>query len=143
MGSHVNVAIVGGGPVGLSLALALKDSGLKVRLLEGRVSITDGFEERSLAISHGSKLFFERFGAWPDEEAVTPIKAIHVSHRGGFGSAVLSSEEAKVPYLGYVVSYGSLLKKNEPSVKDKQSRVHNKCQNGSEPVDKAVCGDRV
>ena len=117
MDSHVNVAIVGGGPVGLSLALALKDSGLKVRLLEGRVSITDGFEERSLAISHGSKLFFERFGAWPDEEAVTPIKAIHVSHRGGFGSAVLSSEEAKVPYLGYVVSYGSLLKKMSQALK--------------------------
>src|SRR5262249_56860215 len=41
-------------------------------------------------------------------DAVTPIKAIDISQRGGFGHARLESSEQGLPALGYVVSYRAL-----------------------------------
>lgn len=105
---HVDIAIVGGGPVGAALLLALRDSGLSVALLEAR-PVMAARDPRALALSHGTRLILERLGAWSTlTDKATPIESIHVSQRGGFGRAVLTAAEAGVPALGYTAEYGDL-----------------------------------
>lgn len=100
-----DIVIVGGGPVGSALALALRDSGLRIVLLEARTA--GGGDARPLALSYGSRLILERLGVWPAlAAAATPIRNIHVSQRGGFGRVGLTAAEAGFPELGYVVDYG-------------------------------------
>lgn len=102
----IDVLIVGAGPVGAALALLLQESGLAVRLLEARAGAA--LDARTLALSHGSRVILERTGAWSDAMPVTPINAIHVSHKGAFGRALLSAKDADVPALGYVLGYAGL-----------------------------------
>ena len=105
---HVDIAIVGGGPVGAALALALRDSGLVLALLEAR-SDFDSRDPRAIALSYGSRLILDRLDAWGRlASQVTAIESIHVSQRGGFGRARLTAREADVPALGYTVEYGDL-----------------------------------
>jgi 2-octaprenyl-6-methoxyphenol hydroxylase len=106
MADH-DVLIVGGGPVGAALALALRDSGLAVGLLEPRAPHAAA-DSRPIALSHGSRLILERLGAWERLAGATPIERIHVSQRGGFGRVGLDARQAQVPALGYVVDYGEL-----------------------------------
>ncbi|MEW6314421.1 MAG: FAD-dependent monooxygenase [Pseudomonadota bacterium] len=105
--ADLDLLIAGGGPVGAALALALRDSGLKVALCEARPADTPVSDRRTLALSHGSRLILERLGAWAPLQA-TPITAIHVSQRHAFGRALLGAQEAGVPALGYVLRYADL-----------------------------------
>ena len=100
------IVIVGGGPVGAVLALALRASSHSVLLLEARESSAN--DPRPLALSHGSRLILERLKIWSAVKTPTPILNIHVSQRSGFGSSRLTAQEADVPALGYVVSYAEL-----------------------------------
>jgi 2-octaprenyl-6-methoxyphenol hydroxylase len=105
---HVDIAIVGGGPVGAALLLALRDSGLSVTMLEAR-QVMAVRDPRALALAHGTRLILERLGAWTRLQAkATPIESIHVSQRGGFGRAVIEAAAAGVPALGYTAEYGDL-----------------------------------
>jgi len=107
-----DVIIVGAGPVGATLALALAGGDLDVVVLDARAKGETLRGDRSLALSHGARLILERLGAWgglaavPD--AVTPITRIDISQAGGFGQMQLVAEEQGVPALGYVVSYRAL-----------------------------------
>jgi 2-octaprenyl-6-methoxyphenol hydroxylase len=103
-----DVVIVGGGPVGAAVAIALQDSGLTTLVLEARADAGNSTDVRTLAMSHGSRMILERLGVWSKIEPVTPIEAIHVSQRGGFGRTLLSAREAGLPALGYVVRYADL-----------------------------------
>ena len=104
--------IVGGGMGGASLALALQDcarqSGWRIRLIEAQPPVKGGwqpsYDNRSTALSHGSRRLFERLGIW-DELArrAEPIQHIHVSDRGHPGSARMHASEEGVPALGYIV----------------------------------------
>ncbi len=103
-----DVVIAGGGPVGAALALGLRDSGHRLALVEAQPPGTSA-DARSLALSHGSRLIFERLGVWPAlEAAAIPIHHISVSQQGGFGRVELTAQDAQVPALGYVAGYGTL-----------------------------------
>ncbi len=103
----VDVAIAGGGLVGASLALALAQLRLKVALIEaapfGAVD-QPSFDDRSTAISNGSRRIFEALGVWPlIEREATAIRRIHVSDQGRFGFTRIDAREQGLSALGYVV----------------------------------------
>ena len=107
-----DVAIAGAGPVGATLALALADAKLDVVIADARAAGETRVADRTLALSHGARLIFERLRVWTPlasmPGAVTPITAIDVSQAGGLGVVQLSAAEQHVPALGYVVSYRAL-----------------------------------
>ncbi len=105
MPESADIAIIGGGPVGSALALALRGTDLQVVQFEARASVSG--DARPLALSYGSRLILERLGVWPElAMTATPIRRIHVSQHGGFGRVGLDAAEAGLPELGYVVDYG-------------------------------------
>ena len=106
--SHYDIAIIGGGPVGMALALALRDTGITCLLLEARGIPEKDEDPRPLALSHGSRLILQRLGVWSNLSHYTPITQIHISNRGSLGQTLLTPDDAGVPALGYVVNYHDL-----------------------------------
>ena len=103
-----DIAIIGGGPVGAALALALQDSGLSIRVLEARPGKTVSQDARALALSYGSRLLLQRLNVWNELHDVSPICTIHISQQNSFGRAKLKAAELNVPELGYVLPYPAL-----------------------------------
>ncbi len=108
MNTQFDIAIIGGGPVGAALALALRDSKLKVCVLEARPAQTGSSDARALALSYGSRLLLDRLGVWDALHDVSAIRTIHISQKQSFGRAVLHAAELNVPELGYVLPYTAL-----------------------------------
>lgn len=108
MHDAADVVIIGGGPVGAALALALSGNGLQVMMLEARPADERVRDARPLALSYGSRLILERLGVWAALAPVTAIERIHVSQQNGFGRVSLSAAEARLPALGYVADYAQL-----------------------------------
>lgn len=103
-----DIIIVGGGPVGAVLALALAEEGRRVSLLDARAAVANRSDPRALALSYSSRLVLERIGVWHSLLA-TPITTIHISQQRRFGRALLEARQVGLPALGYVVHYGDLL----------------------------------
>ncbi len=109
--SRVQLAIIGGGLVGASLALALqqgaRERGWKIVLIEPFApgdSYQPSYDARSSALSYGSQQIYQRLGLWPAlSERAESIRQIHVSDRGRFGATRLTAKDEGVPALGYVV----------------------------------------
>jgi 2-octaprenyl-6-methoxyphenol hydroxylase len=102
-----DVAIAGGGMVGLSLAAALGGLPLDVAVIEPVAADADeqpSFDSRTTALSNGSRRVLEGVGAWSAvADQATAIRRIHVSERGAFGTAVLTAEEQGVAALGHTI----------------------------------------
>ena len=102
-----DVAIAGGGPVGLSLALALGELPLSVVMVEPappEARQQPGFDARTTALAPASRRVLEAIGAWAGMAAdVTPIRSIHVSDAGTGGFARLEAVEQGLDVLGYTV----------------------------------------
>lgn len=105
--TQYDIAIIGGGPVGSALALALKNSNLRICVLEARPA-TASSDARALALSYGSRLLLERLGVWSQLQQVSAISTIHISQKQSFGRAVLRAQQMNVPELGYVLPYSML-----------------------------------
>jgi 2-octaprenyl-6-methoxyphenol hydroxylase len=108
MTAQCDIAIIGGGPVGAALALALRDSGLHCTLLESRGLEQAKPDPRALALSYGSRLLLDRLGVWQTLARITPIKSIHISQRDSFGRTLIKASDLHVPDLGYVLPYATL-----------------------------------
>jgi len=103
----IDILIVGAGPVGMTLNLALAAGGRKSLLVDRRPRAAQQGDPRALALSHGARQLLERIGAWP-ARAATPIETIHVSQKDGFGRTVIDRADYDLPALGYVVRYRDL-----------------------------------
>ncbi|HMM55521.1 MAG TPA: FAD-dependent monooxygenase [Candidatus Desulfobacillus sp.] len=106
-GDAAQVAIVGGGPLGLALALMLRRAGIDGVLLDARPAGAAAGDARVLALSHGSRQILERLGAWAAIGA-TPITTIHVSQQGAPGRTLIEAADAGVPALGYTATAGQV-----------------------------------
>jgi 2-octaprenyl-6-methoxyphenol hydroxylase len=108
MSEQCDIAIIGGGPVGTALALALRDSGLNIVVLEARKSEEQNTDPRALALSYGSRLLLDKLNVWKKIELISAIKTIHISQKATSGITLLFASEMKVPELGYVLPYSAL-----------------------------------
>jgi 2-octaprenyl-6-methoxyphenol hydroxylase len=103
-----DVAIVGGGMVGASCALALAGTGKRVVLIEAvapEAADQPSFDERTTALGNASRRIFEGLGVWQRiAPAACAIRTIHVSEAGRFGFARLRAEEQGIDAFGYVVA---------------------------------------
>ncbi|MXS79995.1 2-octaprenyl-6-methoxyphenol hydroxylase [Nitrosomonas eutropha] len=113
-----DIVIVGGGPVGMALALALREHKLSILLLEARELPEEVDDPRPLALSYGSRLILQHLGIWKNLTQPTPITTIHISNFGHFGHTVLTPDDAGVPALGYVINYHNLYHTMGRSVRD-------------------------
>lgn len=74
-----DIVVIGGGLVGASLAAALKDSGLKIALVESHLPLPlpadASWDSRIYAISPGSATFLQDHGVWQtiDPARITPV----------------------------------------------------------------------
>ena len=103
------IVIVGGGPVGSVLALALQQQGMSFTMLEARAKGASHADTRALALSYGSRLILERLGIWDVVVAkATAINTIHISQRGGLGRIKLNAADHNMTAIGYVLPYGAL-----------------------------------
>ena len=104
-----NIIIVGGGPVGSILALALQQQGMSFTMLEARAKGSSHNDTRALALSYGSRLILQKLGVWDALAAkATAINTIHISQRGGLGRTKLNAADHNMPAIGYVLPYGAL-----------------------------------
>jgi 2-octaprenyl-6-methoxyphenol hydroxylase len=101
------VAIVGGGPAGMALALALHRQGVAAEILDARPRGAARVDKRILALSHGARQILAGLGVWAAIPH-TAIATIHISHQGGLGRTRITAAEEQVPALGYVLAAGDL-----------------------------------
>ena len=105
--TQVDIAIIGGGMVGASLAAALSGTGVATMLVEGTAAgskAQPSFDDRTTALGNASRRIFQGLGVW--ERLATEsgaIRAIHISDAGRFGFARLNAAEQGIEAFGYVV----------------------------------------
>ena len=108
------VIIVGGGMVGLSLALMLAKANIAVKLLEAikypnyddanLAPYHSSFDARNSALSRRSVQIYQELGLWHALQAhATPILEVHITEQGSFGKARLKAEQEKVESFGQVI----------------------------------------
>jgi len=102
-----DILIVGAGPTGMALGVALGMKGRRPAIVDARPAGAAASDKRILALSHGSHQILQRLGAWEHIRA-TPIRSIHVSQQGGFGRTLLHATDYGVDALGHVASAASV-----------------------------------
>jgi 2-octaprenyl-6-methoxyphenol hydroxylase len=108
----IQIAVVGAGPVGLTLALhaARLLPHASITLFDARPVERDiAADARTLALSLGSVQLLQRLIPWP---AAQPILAVHVSQQPpslGDAELLISAADEGVPMLGAVLAYGRLV----------------------------------
>jgi 2-octaprenyl-6-methoxyphenol hydroxylase len=110
--AQFDIAIIGGGMAGASLAVALEGLGVRTALIEAvpyGAATQPSFDERTTALSNGSRRILETLGVWPEVASeAAPIARIHVSDRGHFGFARIDAREQGLAALGHVVANRAL-----------------------------------
>ena len=100
-----DLIIVGGGLAGASLAIALRDTPLRIALVEHQPpSRPAGWDARVYAISPANMAFLDRIGARKhlDADRISQIRGMDVRGDAG-GRVVFSAYEAGVPELGWIL----------------------------------------
>ncbi|MHC5347575.1 2-octaprenyl-3-methyl-6-methoxy-1,4-benzoquinol hydroxylase [Metapseudomonas furukawaii] len=108
---RADLIIVGAGMVGSALALALKDSGLDILLIDGSpLSVkpfdpASPFEPRVSALSAASQRILLRLGAWPGVLArrSSPYSDMRVWDGTGTGSIHFAAGSVHAEVLGHIV----------------------------------------
>lgn len=113
MTEHIDIAIIGGGLVGASVALALTRQNhtrpLTVVQFEAQAATTmqsapaGGKDERHLALNACSWQTLRDFGVPLTEARCRAIEAVHISSRGDFGRVLLRAREQRLREFGRLV----------------------------------------
>ncbi|WP_428310220.1 2-octaprenyl-6-methoxyphenyl hydroxylase [Hydrocarboniphaga sp.] len=101
-----DIAIIGGGLVGASLAVALAPLNLRIVLIEATPPPrgAPSWDERCIALNAASQQIVAGLGLWDAlRPSAVPILSTHISERGRFGVARFTAEQAGLPALGYNV----------------------------------------
>lgn len=108
MPDRYDLIIIGAGLVGASLAIALRDTGLRIAVVEPHPlnsPAQPSYDERTVALTWSTRQIYQGIGIWQDiaSAGAEPIKDIHVSNLGHFGMSHLSCLDVGTEALGYVV----------------------------------------
>ena len=107
-----DIAIIGGGLVGLCAALVLQHPARRITIVEAAkfdLQPAQGLATRSIALSISSVQIFRALGLWSALEAqAAPIRHIHVSARGRWGVTRLHADDYALDALGYVIENQAL-----------------------------------
>ena len=111
--ANFEVVVVGGGPVGASLARALR--GTSVALVaherrEGAPAAPGAFDARVYALSPGNVEFLRRLGAWQSLPAtrIAPVHAMRIFGDDGASRLEFDAYRAGVPELAWIVEDSAL-----------------------------------
>ena len=109
----IDIAIIGGGMVGASLALLLahQNPNWKIALLEAQLfsdteqpQYQSRFDSRSTAIAQGSVEILRELGVWENlAQHATAISHVHVSDAGHFMGGLIDSSSYDLDAVGYVI----------------------------------------
>ncbi len=116
MSTTHDVAIIGGGIVGASLALALRAAELDVVLIEPQplqaVAAADAWDSRIYAISPGNATFLDSLGVWArlDVQRVQRVEAMAIFGDEPAGKLDFSAYDAGLRELAFIVEGGALLR---------------------------------
>ncbi len=102
------VGILGGGPVGLAVALLLARRRVPSVVIDARSVDQAGADRRLLALSLGSLQTLGTLTELP-QEALAAIRTVIVSSVGQFGRAVIGERDADSEILGATIRYGDLI----------------------------------
>ncbi len=116
------VVIVGAGPTGLALALALRQGGLDPLVVDARSEGAAGRDPRILALAPGTRQTLARMGVW-NALPSTPIETIHISQKGGFGRTCLQARDYGMAALGHVAEAGALARALERGCREAGVRL--------------------
>lgn len=109
MNTKYDVAIVGGGIVGLLTSLALARTGCSIIHIE-KDELEVKNDNRSIAVSYSSIAFLNTLGLWDKVASKTQaIKKVHVSDKGRYGRAEIFAKDENLPFLGAIAPMRELL----------------------------------
>ncbi|ARC91329.1 FAD-dependent 2-octaprenylphenol hydroxylase [Vibrio coralliilyticus] len=108
MMQSVDIAIVGGGMVGLALAAAFKETDLRIAVIESRVpdsELADLPDVRVSALSRSSENILRNLGAWNGivERRAAPYSAMEVWEQDSFARIEFDAQKLAQPDLGHIV----------------------------------------
>lgn len=108
MMQSVDIAIIGGGMVGLALAVAFKDSDLRVAVIEGAVpndTLNELPDVRVSALSRSSEIILRNLGAWQgiEQRRASPYYAMEVWEQDSFANIAFDAQSMAQPDLGHIV----------------------------------------
>jgi len=111
---HVDIAIVGGGIVGLTLAAALKDSELNIAIIDKSPCyqvLADRPTARVSAINQANIKALQQFDVWPHlhQDRANSYTAMHVWDKDSFGDIHFSCDEMGSDTLGVIVENQALV----------------------------------
>lgn len=100
-----DLIIVGGGLAGAGLATALRDTRLRIALVDNQPPrVAEGWDARIYAISPANAAFLEAIGAWKhlDASRMAPIRAMQIAGDAG-GRLAFSAFDTGVSELGWII----------------------------------------
>ena len=106
---QTDILIIGAGLIGASLAIALRDQGIQIKILEHHLpsaTLDTLVGAKPLTLSYGSYQILRTLDIWDDvSNEACPITTVHVSNQGALGGLRFRASEFNVPTLGYVVPF--------------------------------------
>jgi len=109
-GYDYDLVIVGGGIVGLTLASALKDSGLNILLIEAKVSSAAVAKGQAYAVHMLSALIYKGIGIWDKIlPHIAKYRQVRLSDADYPGVVEFETSDLGTPELGYVAEHQALL----------------------------------
>ncbi|WP_414564651.1 MULTISPECIES: FAD-dependent hydroxylase [unclassified Anabaena] len=109
-GYDYDLVIVGGGIIGLTLASALKDSGLSVLLIEARVASAAVAKGQAYAVHMLSALIYQGIGVWDQiSPQIAKYCQVRLSDADYPDVVEFATDDIGTPELGYVAEHQALL----------------------------------